>query len=63
MTADQIPAELTHSVVVGSAESVAEQIKTTVFDAGIDGVIINMPTYTPGVVAAAGAALRPLLGC
>ena len=39
-------------MVVGSAEQVAEQIKTKVLDAGIDGVIINMPTnmqgYAPG---------------
>jgi hypothetical protein len=31
-------------------------------DAGIDGVIINMPSYTPGVIAALGDALRPLVG-
>jgi hypothetical protein len=33
-----------------------------VFDAGIDGVIINMPFYTPGVIAAAGEALRAVAG-
>ncbi len=60
--ADQIPAEMTQRMVVGSAESVAEQIKTKVLDAGIDGVIINMPFYTPGIIAAAGEALRPLVG-
>jgi hypothetical protein len=48
--------------VVGSAESVAEQLKSKVFDAGIGGVIINMPFYTPGVITAAGEALRPLVG-
>lgn len=60
--ADQIPAEMTQRMVVGGAESVAEQIKTKVLDAGIDGVIINMPFYTPGVITAAGEALRPLVG-
>jgi F420-dependent oxidoreductase-like protein len=60
--ADQVPAEMTQRMVVGSAESVAEQIKTKVLDAGIDGVIINLPFYTPGIVAAAGEALRPLVG-
>ncbi|ORW30377.1 LLM class F420-dependent oxidoreductase [Mycobacterium paraense] len=59
---DQIPAEMTQRMVVGGAESVAEQIKTKVLDAGIDGVIINMPFYTPGVITAAGEALRPLVG-
>jgi F420-dependent oxidoreductase-like protein len=59
---DQIPAEMTQRMVVGSADSVADQIKTKVLDAGIDGVIINMPFYTPGIVAAAAEALRPLVG-
>jgi len=31
-------------VVAGSAESVAEQIKTKVLDAGVDGVIVYVPT-------------------
>jgi len=48
--------------VMGGADSVADQIKTAVLDAGIDGVIINMPFYTPGVITAAGEALRPLVG-
>jgi hypothetical protein len=47
-------------MVVGSAESVAEQIKTKVLDAGIGGVILNMPYYTPGAITAAGEALKPL---
>lgn len=59
---DQIPAEMTERMVVGTPDSVADQIKTKVIDAGIDGVIINLPFYTPGVVEAAGAALRPLVG-
>ena len=59
---DQVPAEMTQRMVVGSPDSVADQIKTKVLDAGIDGVIINMPFYTPGVISAAGEALRPLVG-
>lgn len=59
---DQIPAEMTQRMVVGTPDSVADQIKSKVLDAGIDGVIINLPFYTPGVVAAAGEALRPLVG-
>ena len=48
--------------VVGSADRIAEQIKATVLDVGVDGVIVNMPAYTPGVIAAVGDALRPLVG-
>lgn len=60
-TADQIPAEMRQRMVAGNAESVAEQIQTKVLDAGVDGVIVNLPAYTPGVVAEAGAVLRSLL--
>jgi alkanesulfonate monooxygenase SsuD/methylene tetrahydromethanopterin reductase-like flavin-dependent oxidoreductase (luciferase family) len=49
-------------MLVGSPDYVAEQVQTKVLDAGIDGVIINMPFYTPGVVTAAAEALRPLVG-
>lgn len=59
---DQVPAEMTQRMVVGTPDSVADQIKTKVIDGGIDGVIINLPFYTPGVIEAAGAALRPLVG-
>jgi F420-dependent oxidoreductase-like protein len=49
--------------VRGTAEQVAEQIKTNVLDVGIDGVIVNLPThgYTPGVITEVGEALRPLV--
>jgi F420-dependent oxidoreductase-like protein len=60
--ADQIPAEMSGRMLVGTAEDVAEQVQAKVLGAGIDGVIINMPFYTPGVVAAVGDALRPLVG-
>jgi F420-dependent oxidoreductase-like protein len=64
-TPDVIPDEMKQGMVVGSAERVAEQIKTKVLDAGIDGVIVNMPTnmqgYEPGLITAAGEALRPLV--
>jgi F420-dependent oxidoreductase-like protein len=60
-TADQIPAEMSQRMVAGSTESIAEQVKTKVLDAGVGGVIINMPAYTPGIVAETGAALRTVL--
>jgi F420-dependent oxidoreductase-like protein len=59
---EQVPAEMSQRMVAGSAESIADQIQTKVIDAGITGVIINMPFYTPGVVSAAGEALSPLVG-
>ena len=60
--ADQIPAEMSQRMLVGSPDSIADQIKTKVIDAGIDSVIINMPYYTPGVINAVGETLRPLVG-
>jgi F420-dependent oxidoreductase-like protein len=59
---DQIPAEMSQRMLVGSPDYVAAQVQTKVLDAGIDGVIMNMPFYTPGVVTAAAEALRPLVG-
>jgi F420-dependent oxidoreductase-like protein len=59
---DQIPAQRSSRMVAGSADSIAEQVQANVLDAGIDGVIINMPSYTPGVITAVGDALRPLVG-
>ena len=61
-SAELIPAEMSQRMVVGSADAVAEQIKAKVFDAGIDGVVINVPFYSPGIVAKAGAALARLVG-
>jgi alkanesulfonate monooxygenase SsuD/methylene tetrahydromethanopterin reductase-like flavin-dependent oxidoreductase (luciferase family) len=56
---------MTQRMVAGGAEQVAEQIKTKVLDAGIDGVIINMPTsvqgYVPGAITALAEALKPLI--
>jgi F420-dependent oxidoreductase-like protein len=57
-----VPDAMSQRMVAGSVDSVAEQIKTKVLDAGIDGVVINMPFYVPGVIAAVGDALRPLVG-
>jgi alkanesulfonate monooxygenase SsuD/methylene tetrahydromethanopterin reductase-like flavin-dependent oxidoreductase (luciferase family) len=59
---DQIPEEMGGRMLAGSADFIAEQVQAKVLDAGIDGVIINMPSYTPGVIAALGDALRPLVG-
>ena len=59
---EQIPAEMSQRMLAGNADFIAEQVQAKVLDAGIDGVIINMPFYTPGAVTAAAEALRPLVG-
>jgi F420-dependent oxidoreductase-like protein len=59
---DQIPAEMSQRMLAGNPDYIAEQVQAKVLDAGIDGVIINVPFYTPGVVTAAAEALRPLFG-
>jgi hypothetical protein len=54
--------ETRQRMLAGGADFIAEQVQAKVLDAGIDGVIINMPFYTPGVVTTAAEALRPLVG-
>ena len=61
VSADVIPAEMSQRMVVGSPDSIADQIKTKIFDAGIDAAIINVPFYAPGAVAKLGEALKPLV--
>jgi F420-dependent oxidoreductase-like protein len=59
---DQIPKEMGGRMLAGSADFIAEQVRAKVLDAGIDGVIINVPIYTPGVITAVAEALRPVVG-
>ncbi len=59
---DQIPDEMSQRMLAGGADFIAEQVQAKVLDAGIDGVIINMPFYVPGAITAAAEALRPLVG-
>jgi F420-dependent oxidoreductase-like protein len=65
VTADLIPDDFKQQAVVGSADQVAEQIKTKVLDAGVDGVILSPVTslsgYHPGGITAVGEALKPLV--
>lgn len=65
VTSDLIPDDFKQQAVVGSAESVADQIKTKVLDAGVDGVILSPITslngYQPGGITAVAEKLRPLL--
>jgi alkanesulfonate monooxygenase SsuD/methylene tetrahydromethanopterin reductase-like flavin-dependent oxidoreductase (luciferase family) len=65
VTEDFIPADFRQQAVFGSPEQVADQIKTKVFDAGVDGVIISPVTsingYQPGSVTAVAELLKPVL--
>jgi F420-dependent oxidoreductase-like protein len=65
VTADFIPDDFKQQAVFGSAEQVAEQIKTKVFDAGVDGVILSPVTsingYQPGGITAVAEVLKPYL--
>ncbi len=65
VTADVIPADFRQQAVFGSPEQVADQIKTKVLDAGVDGVIISPVTsfngYQPGGATAVAEKLKPML--
>lgn len=65
VTADFIPEARKQHAVFGGPEQVAAQIKTNILDAGIDAVIINIPTqlqgYHPGVITALGEQLVQLV--
>lgn len=64
VTADMIPDEVKQNVVFGSPAQVAEQVKTKVFDAGVDGVILSPVTtggYRPGGITAVADELKPLI--
>jgi F420-dependent oxidoreductase-like protein len=65
VTADLIPEDFRQQAVFGSPERVADQIKTKVLDAGVDGVIISPVTslngYHPGGGAAVAELLKPML--
>jgi F420-dependent oxidoreductase-like protein len=60
-TPEAIPEPMKQRMVVGSADAVAEQIKTKALDAGLSGVIVNLAFYSPGIVAKLAKALKPLV--
>jgi F420-dependent oxidoreductase-like protein len=57
-----VPDAMRGRMVVGSPDRIAEAVAANVVDAGIDGVIVNLPGYIPGSIAAVGEALRPVVG-
>ena len=65
VTADMIPDDFKQQAVFGSPDQIADQIKTKVLDAGVDGVILSAATvngYKPGGVTAVAELLKPVLG-
>jgi F420-dependent oxidoreductase-like protein len=65
ITAEIIPEDFRQQAVFGSPEQVADQIKTKVLDAGVDGVIISPVTsldgYHPGPATEVAEKLKPVL--
>lgn len=61
LTEDMVPEAIRGRAVVGSPDRIAEAVKTGVIDAGVDGVIVNMPNYRPGSITAVGEALREVV--
>ena len=66
VTEDFIPEDFKQQAVFGGPEQIAEQVKTRILDAGVDGVIIsavtNIDGYHPGRLTAVAEALKPVLG-
>lgn len=65
VTADMIPDDYKQQAAFGSPEQVADQIKTKVLDAGVDGVVLspvtNLSGYHPGGITAVAEKLKPIL--
>jgi alkanesulfonate monooxygenase SsuD/methylene tetrahydromethanopterin reductase-like flavin-dependent oxidoreductase (luciferase family) len=65
VSVDLIPDDFKQSAVVGGPEQIADQIKTRVLDAGVDGVILSPVTslagYQPGGITEVAEKLKPLL--
>jgi F420-dependent oxidoreductase-like protein len=60
---DRIPPERLARAFVGRPDEVADQIKTSILDQGIDGICVNMILngHVPGRVTMAGEALRQIV--
>lgn len=59
---DLVPPAMRGRMAVGSPDRIAETIRANVVDVGIDGVVVNLPAYRPGSIAAIGEALRTVVG-
>lgn len=65
VTADMIPDDFKQQAVYGGPEQVADQIRTKVLDAGVDGIVLspvtNVSGYQQGAITAVAEKLKPLL--
>ena len=64
-TEDMISEDMRANMMVGSAERIAAEITSRVFDVGVDGVILSPVTlggYRPGQATALAEALKPMIG-
>jgi F420-dependent oxidoreductase-like protein len=65
VTMDVVPDDFKQQAVVGGPEQIADQVRTKILDAGVDGVILSPVTslngYQPGVITAMAEKLRPML--
>ena len=61
-TDDMVPPAMRGRMAVGSPQRIAESVGANVIAAGIDGVIVNLPRYVPGSIAAVGETLRTVIG-
>jgi F420-dependent oxidoreductase-like protein len=59
---DLIPPAMRGRMAVGAPRQIAEAVGDNVVQAGIDGVIVNLPRYVPGSITAVAEALRPVVG-
>jgi F420-dependent oxidoreductase-like protein len=61
---EHVPADRAARVISGTPDQVAERVQREVLDVGIDGITLAMPAngQVPGIIAAVGSALKPLLG-
>ena len=59
----RVPEDRRAQALIGTPEVIAGRIQDEILGAGVEGVIINAPLngHVPGVVAALGAALAPLV--
>jgi F420-dependent oxidoreductase-like protein len=65
VTEDMVPEDFRQRMVYGGVDQIADQLQRKVLDAGVDGVILFLPTkatgYQQGQITALGEALKPLV--
>jgi len=57
----EVSTDVSNRMLVGSPESIAEQIGSRVLDAGVAGVVLHVDQYRPGAITALAEALKPVL--